>query len=791
MSAAPTPAPPPNPPPKGVVGAQVFARAVSISNDARKCFGAQHPNTYCSGTVISSDFRIGKGAGKRRQWYITARYDFPNGTKQVQLNAMSMWLPGALPTGAVQYPPPPPPPPPPAGPPVVPPPAPAAGIGQPPAVPAALPAADSPPEMPPLPGGDVTMLNAAAAAPAAGTGTATDTGGIGAGIGTGTGTGTGSGLSNRAAVRGPPADKQPVAECHGVSWYEVDDDIDIGTRTRDLQWYFTNQFGDKVFPGTAAARTMTKLDFWMLSMSQKQWALQFRLTNEALSAKGIAQMTHGEHMKWWGITLEMTRHEFSSRHDLWSTTPRSGCREAPNFGKKTGMSRNRWDAIWLNYWFSYQPPVKPAGMSEADYRWMLVDDNIKNFNEHRAKTYFPSDKICGDESVSRWYGLGGNWIDVGLPMYVAIDRKPENGGEIQNICDGKSGVMMQLKVVKAADPDAPSNGHLHGTNVLVELLQPWHNTLRRLVCADSYFASFDCAETLEELNFSFSGPVKNSTTSFPMGHLRNLVADGRGYHKTFACYNEDGSIKFLAVMWVDRDRRYFIVTDGSTKPGTVIERTRWRQFNDADEAFQMIPPEFRVGNAAQTQTLTNQPEAIEWYYDICSLIDRHNRSRQDNLKLERKVLTKDWSKRFNLTVVGVYTVDAWKTFDACQKEWANERSLTEAEFYDQLIDEMIFNDIDTRGLRSSPTAAAAARAQATIPRQVVTTAKKKTKDGKELPFAAQRSCKECKKRTTKVCSLCLDTENKLAYHCDAERTKNACFFNHVADCHPTHASQMN
>ena len=31
--------------------------------------------------------------------------------------------------------------------------------------------------------------------------------------------------------------------------------------------------------------------------------------------------------------------------------------------------------------------------------------------------------ICVDESISRWYGQGGDWIDFGLPHYVAIVRK--------------------------------------------------------------------------------------------------------------------------------------------------------------------------------------------------------------------------------------------------------------------------------------------------------------------------------------------------------------------------------
>jgi hypothetical protein len=47
-----------------------------------------------------------------------------------------------------------------------------------------------------------------------------------------------------------------------------------------------------------------------------------------------------------------------------------------------------------------------------------------------------------------WYGTGGHWINKGLPHYVAIDHKPENGCEIQNAACGKTETMMELHVVK-------------------------------------------------------------------------------------------------------------------------------------------------------------------------------------------------------------------------------------------------------------------------------------------------------------------------------------------------------
>jgi hypothetical protein len=81
---------------------------------------------------------------------------------------------------------------------------------------------------------------------------------------------------------------------------------------------------------------------------------------------------------------------------------------------------------------------------------MLVEGFVINLNEHKRNYFTPSSLICADESMSRWYGLGGHWINMGLPMYVAMDRKPEDGCEIQSSCCGKSGIILQLKLVKSA-----------------------------------------------------------------------------------------------------------------------------------------------------------------------------------------------------------------------------------------------------------------------------------------------------------------------------------------------------
>ena len=106
-------------------------------------------------------------------------------------------------------------------------------------------------------------------------------------------------------------------------------------------------------------------------------------------------------------------------------------------------------------------------MKHSQYRWKLVDGFVKRFNDYRAQSFIPLEMIYVDESISRWYGQGGDWINFGLPHYVAIDRKPENGCEIQGFCCGVSVIVMRLKVVKQvedysdteSDEDSSTLGH--------------------------------------------------------------------------------------------------------------------------------------------------------------------------------------------------------------------------------------------------------------------------------------------------------------------------------------------
>ena len=110
---------------------------------------------------------------------------------------------------------------------------------------------------------------------------------------------------------------------------------------------------------------------------------------------------------------------------------------------------------------------------------------------------------------------------------MAIDRNPENGYEIQDSYCGVSGIMLRLKVVKQdidysdIGTDEKSTILVHGVKVLKELVEPWPGS-RRLVCADSCFASVQAVEVMNKEGLTFIGVVKTTTKEYLMKKLKAI-----------------------------------------------------------------------------------------------------------------------------------------------------------------------------------------------------------------------------------------------------------------------------
>ena len=147
-----------------------------------------------------------------------------------------------------------------------------------------------------------------------------------------------------------------------------------------------------------------------------------KYTDKQLKQNGGDELSKSELLKFLSLCILITRFQFSSRRNLWSTTATSKYVPAFRLGQLAGMSWCRFDEIWSCLRWSYQPEERPNDMMHSAYRWMLVDGFVDRFNVHRASKFFPGRYVCVDESMIRWYGHGGDWINHGLPHYIAIDR---------------------------------------------------------------------------------------------------------------------------------------------------------------------------------------------------------------------------------------------------------------------------------------------------------------------------------------------------------------------------------
>jgi hypothetical protein len=141
----------------------------------------------------------------------------------------------------------------------------------------------------------------------------------------------------------------------------------------------------------------------------------------------------------------------------------------------------------------------------------------------------------------------------------------------------------------------------------------------------------------------FIGVVKTATSSSPMKLLQSKVLPSRGDRES-RVHRRDGKISAMAVVWDDRGRRYFISTASSVVKGAMCGRTRWRQLE---------------GSAQRVTVEVKQPHVAELYYSSCSMIDRHNRCRQDDLMLERKCQTHDWSVLVCHSLLSIVGVASW------------------------------------------------------------------------------------------------------------------------------------
>ena len=74
-------------------------------------------------------------------------------------------------------------------------------------------------------------------------------------------------------------------------------------------------------------------------------------------------------------------------------------------------------------------------------------------------------------------------------------------------------------------------GLLHGTKVMLNILNPWLNKQRRVVSSDSYFALVQACDDLNKHGLRFIGVVKTATRGFCMVKMSEIEITQRGLWK--------------------------------------------------------------------------------------------------------------------------------------------------------------------------------------------------------------------------------------------------------------------
>ena len=308
--------------------------------------------------------------------------------------------------------------------------------------------------------------------------------------------------------------------------------------------------------------------------------------------------------------------------------------------------------------------------------------------------------------------------------------------------------------------------------MLLELTEPWHHS-GRLVTANTYFASVEAALAMKEKGLTFIGNVKQCSRRFPMEFLGNTTLPRRGSRAVLASIDEEtGKTELVAISWVDRNRRFFVTTTCGIGEGEEVFRKRLRQLDKSGRA----PPDTVIIEVAQ-------PKAIATYYKGAGTIDRHNRIRANELRMDRNLATRHWDKRFNLGVLGIICVDAYLFFQ--QVVHADNKMISCLEFFCKLADELIDNN---EGIRMTRAAAeqdvggvvnAASAATPTVRRTL------RLKHSNRGHHAQGRcSIKGCTKHSVYVCSVCThatDAAQTQFWFCNPTTAEGSdCFAKHIA-----------
>jgi len=321
-------------------------------------------------------------------------------------------------------------------------------------------------------------------------------------------------------------------------------------------------------------------------------------------------------------------------------------------------------------------------------------------------------------------------VNIGLPTYIALERKPDNGCEMWSMCCSETGIMYKLMIVKDGaameadfESDVPEN-YGHGTKVLANLVKGLEMS-GRLIVADSFFASVEATEEMMRKGLHFLGTVKRSSRLYPKSHLENVDMEGSNSAGRYGRKMMEATTtisgrerKMYASVWSDKSRHFFIGT--FTSPGIrKVTRERWRNVcGDEDNG---------AITTARTDVEVTMAGSAHTYFKHNGKIDQINGERSKNVDFESTFKVKKWHTRIENGLFGVLCVDTYNLWKACTGGVYKDHRLNVKQFLRRLSFELV-GDIDDSpaGIQPGPEKNYMGLVKGSVPRKCRGTCKKRT-----------------------------------------------------------------
>lgn len=192
------------------------------------------------------------------------------------------------------------------------------------------------------------------------------------------------------------------------------------------------------------------------------------------------------------------------------------------------MTRHRFEQIFANISF-----LAIYNSAFGD-RCNEVEGFVREFNRHSHETVSTGESIFFYESISRWYGLGGDWYTIGLLNYIKLEQKTKKRTWTEDLMLWCTRINFHYRITKCVEETKQreyKNEATHGKATILRFVAPWFVSNRNIY-ADSFFASETTAMKLWDVGLRFTGVVKTATRKFPMSYLSSVEKQRKGDFKS-------------------------------------------------------------------------------------------------------------------------------------------------------------------------------------------------------------------------------------------------------------------